>query len=221
MPDDWLLAALLLLRLDLETLRPALLNLYSTSSRGRTPYDPVKMLRALLLMTCLGQEKITTFAQDLRAKPRLAAIAGFDHGFNCPVKRPTHQDGKIIWQSHAEQCPHKVLCQPETKMGPILYIRSESEPRLYPPIPRASPKFKELMKLRSGGERSNSVKQVAHKLGHRPCRSATHYPVRLYLVSIVEHAKAWLADDRKVLGEDWQALSDLEKIQQRGAPPPA
>ena len=76
--DHWLLAALLLLRLDLEPLRPALLKLYSTSPRGRKPYDTIIMLRALLLMTCLGQEKITTFAQDLRSKPRLATIAGFD-----------------------------------------------------------------------------------------------------------------------------------------------
>jgi hypothetical protein len=132
--------------------------------------------------------------------------------FNCPVKRPTHQDGKTVWQSHPDQCPHKVLCQPETKMGPTLYVRSDSDPRLYPPIQRESPRFKELMKLRSGCERSNSVKKVAHKLARRPCRSATHYLVRLYLISIVEHAKAWLAEDRKVLGDDWKLLSDPEQI---------
>lgn len=506
-----MLATLLLLRLDLEPLRPALLKLYSSSPRGRTPYDPIRMLRALLLMTCLGQEKITAFAQDLRAKPRLATIAGFDpahtpsvgtfylfidrledgpfqpncshrlspsalrkqpalrnlqlekaqkekiradilahsdsltihlkdellqrqdqpriqdflarleniliqaallpsahrgllgdlqqlivcgdgsslvtgasstgkpscqcrqqglyrcdhprfysdptanwgwdsyrdlyyfghtfyqhivnfgghdlpihltigqasesdftlslksldrflkashdngiklsisaaiydsghdgrgiyqyllakkidpvivlnprHGlpmasgtaqqinsdgtpicpaglpmrrhsarpdgrlyFNCPVKRPTHLGGKTVWQSHPDQCPHKVLCQPETKMGPILYIRTESDPRLYPPIARASPRFKELMKLRSGCERSNSVKKVAHKLERRPCRSATHYLLRLYLISIVEHAKAWLAEDRKVLGNDWKVLSDPEKIKQAANKLPA
>ena len=81
--------------------------------------------------------------------------------------------------------------------------------------------FKELMKLRSGCERSNSVKKVAHKLERRPCRSATHYLVRLYLISIVEHAKAWLAEDRKVLGNDWKVLSDPEKIKQAANKPPA
>lgn len=502
LPDHWLLAAFLLMRLDLEPLRPALLKLYSSSPRGRKPYDPVNLLRALLLMACLGQQKMTLFAQELRAKPRLATLAGFDPGrtpsvgafylfldrledgpfqpncphlvkpsalrkqprlrqlrqekdlkekaradilaqsdsitihlkdellqrqkqpraqdflarledllihaallpsarrgslgdlkqlvvcgdgsalvsgashtgkpscqcrqegiyrcehprfysdptadwgfdsyrevyyfghtfyqhivnfgghdlpvhiitgqasesdftlslksldrftkacaeneldislsaavydsghdgrgiyqyllakginpvialnprhglplasgtaqqinangiplcpanlpmrrhsarpdgrlyFNCPVKRPTHQEGKTVWQSHAAECPHKVLCQPDTKMGPILYVRSESDPRLYPPIPRDSPRFKELMKLRSGCERSNSVKKVAHKLERRPCRSATHYLVRLYLISIIEHAKAWLAEDRKLLGNDWKLLSDPEKI---------
>jgi hypothetical protein len=126
--------------------------------------------------------------------------------FNCPVKRPTHQNGKTVWQAHPDQCPHKVLCQPETKMGPVFYVRSDSDPRLYPPIPRDSPRFKELMKLRSGCERSNSVKKVAHKLERRPCRSATHFLVRLYLISIIEHAKTWVAEDRKACGDDFDKL---------------
>lgn len=134
--------------------------------------------------------------------------------FNCPVKRPTHLDGQTVWQAHVEQCPHKVLCQPESKMGPIVYIRSDSDPRLYPQIARDSARFKALMKLRSGCERSNAVKKVTHKLGRRPCRSATHYLVRLYLVSILEHAKAWVAEDRKLLGDNWRVLSDPEKIRQ-------
>jgi hypothetical protein len=33
--------------------------------------------------------------------------------------------------------------------------------------------------------------------------------VRLYLISIVEHAKAWLAEDRKRLGDDSARLADL------------
>jgi hypothetical protein len=55
------------------------------------------------------------------------------------------------------------------------------------------------MKLRTGCERSNSAKKEVYGLGNRPCRSAAHFLVRLYLVSIVEHAKAWLAEDRKKL----------------------
>jgi hypothetical protein len=134
--------------------------------------------------------------------------------FNCPVKRPTHSNGKLVWQSHTHECPHQVLCHPGTKMSPIVYIRSDSDPRLYPPIARDSPRFKELLKLRSGCERSNSTKKVTHKLERRPCRSATHYLVRLYLISILEHAKAWVAEDRKLLGDDWRVLSDPEKIKQ-------
>ena len=104
------------------------------------------------------------------------------------------------------ECPHKVLCHPETKMSPIVYVRSDQDPRYYPAIQRDSARFKEIMNLRSGCERSNAMKKVVHHLGERPCRSATHFLFRLYLVSIVEHTKAWIAEDRKLVGDDWLKL---------------
>jgi len=132
--------------------------------------------------------------------------------FACPVKRPTHRHGQFLYQAYPEECPQKVLCQPETKMGPVVYVRSDSDPRLYPRIARDSPKFKELMKLRSGCERSNSTKKVTYGLERRPCRSATHYLVRLYLISIIEHARAWLAEDRKSYGDDFAKLINLDRF---------
>ena len=119
--------------------------------------------------------------------------------YNCPVKRPTHRDGKYVYVSHPDECPLGCLCSPDTGMGPVVYVKTTDDPRLYPPIPRASPTYKKLMKLRSGCERSNSMKKEVYGLGKRPCRSDTHFLVRLYLVSIMEHAKAWLAEDRKHL----------------------
>jgi hypothetical protein len=50
-------------------------------------------------------------------------------------------------------------------------------------------------------------------LGRRVCRNATQYLVRLYLVSMVEHAKAWLAEEKKSLGDDLLEL--LEHLQQK------
>lgn len=135
--------------------------------------------------------------------------------FNCPVKRPTHIEGKHTWKAHVAECPHQVLCQPDTKMGPSVYVRADADPRCYPEIARGSPHYQELLNLRSGCERSNAAKKVVHKLGERVCRSATHFLLRLYLVSVVEHAKAWLAADRKTFGTDWRALSKLENL-----PPP-
>jgi len=122
--------------------------------------------------------------------------------YNCPVKRPSHRDGEHVWVAHTDECPHKTLCQPDSKMGPVVYVKSTDDPRLYPPVPRASTKHKRLMKLRSGCERSNSQKKEVYGLGDRPCRSDTHFLVRLYLVSIIEHAKAWLAEDKESLGTD-------------------
>lgn len=129
--------------------------------------------------------------------------------FNCPVKRPTHQ-GKArlhVFQSHVEECPLGVLCQPESKMGPIVYVRCSEDPRYYPDIARDSKEYKDVMAKRSGCERSNSAKKVVYKLGQRPCRSATHFLFRLYLVSILEHAKSWLFEDKKLFGNNWQNLT--------------
>jgi hypothetical protein len=126
--------------------------------------------------------------------------------FNCPVKRPTHMDGEHAWNAFLEQCPLGVLCQPHTKMGPVVYVRSDKDPRYYPEIARDSKEYKQIYNLRSGCERSNSAKKVTYKLGLRPCRSSAHFLMRLYLVSIVEHAKAWLAEDKKIVGGDWRKL---------------
>jgi hypothetical protein len=82
-------------------------------------------------------------------------------------------------------------------MGPVVSGRTSDDPRLYPPLPRDSATLKELMARRTGCERSNSFKKVASRLGERPCRSATQFLIRLYLVSLLEHACAWLAEDRK------------------------
>ena len=140
--------------------------------------------------------------------------------YNCPVKRPTHIEGQHTWKAHVEECPLQVLCQPDTKMGPSVYVRADADPRFYPEIARGSPQYKELFNLRGGCERSNSAKKVGHKLGQRVCRSATHFLLRLYLVSVVEHAKAWVAEDRKVFGDDWRALSKLENLKPPPSAPP-
>lgn len=126
--------------------------------------------------------------------------------YNCPVKRPTNRSGKHQWLKHSDECPLGALCQPDTKMGPVVYVKSTDDPRLYPPLPRSSPEFKRLMNLRSCCERSNSTKKVTYHLGERPCKSDAHYLVRLYIVSIIEHAKAWLAEERKLVGDEPMAL---------------
>jgi hypothetical protein len=70
-------AALTLLILDLEPARKYVQSLYSPNPRGRPHYDPICMLRALLLMTLLGFKSFTLWTEELRNKPRLAVIAGF------------------------------------------------------------------------------------------------------------------------------------------------
>jgi hypothetical protein len=118
--------------------------------------------------------------------------------YNCPVKRPTHRNGKRCWVVHQDECPNSVLCQPETKMAPVVYTRTKDNPRLYPKIKRGTSKYKKLYNKRSACERSNSQKKELYRLGERPCRSKAHFIVRLYLVSVIEHAKAWLSEIKKI-----------------------
>jgi hypothetical protein len=120
---------------------------------------------------------------------------------NCPVQRPTRRGGQGQWLAQVEEWPRQVLCQPHTQMGPVVSVRTTEDPRLYPPLPRDSATFQALMAPRSGCERSNSFKQVAARLGERPCRSATQLLIRLALMSLLEPAWAWLAEDRKRDGE--------------------
>lgn len=74
--DEYVEAALTLMRIDLETVRPLLESLYSPNPRRREPYDPVCMLRSLLLMTLLRYDSITDWAKELKTKPKLAVMAG-------------------------------------------------------------------------------------------------------------------------------------------------
>jgi hypothetical protein len=47
----------------------------------------------------------------------------------------------------------------------------------------------------------NSLKKETYKLGRRVCRNATHYLVRLYLVSLIEHATVWAKEGLKALSK--------------------
>ena len=74
---EWVAAAFVLMHLDLEPARTTLTSLYSPNPRGRRPYDPIMMLRALLLMVLLKVETFSKWADMLKHHPRLARIAGF------------------------------------------------------------------------------------------------------------------------------------------------
>ncbi len=77
LPAAWRAAALVLLRLHRDPARPLLPSLYAPGPRGRPAQDPLGLLRALLLMWLLQDNRLPTWVQDRRAHPRLAQIAGF------------------------------------------------------------------------------------------------------------------------------------------------
>jgi hypothetical protein len=117
--------------------------------------------------------------------------------FICPVKA-----------GHLERCPIAPadapdwLCRPEQKWGPSTTVSVPQNPRLCPPIPRNSPRHQELLNLRSGCERSNSVKKVVLKLEAAHHRRRSFWLIRLHLIALLQHARAWVASN------DTQALID-------------
>lgn len=108
------------------------------------------------------------------------------HVYACPVKRGTRRNGKFIYVTHLEECPRKQDCAPENSFSPLIYIKSETDPRLYPPILRESKRFKDLMKQRTATERCNYLNDTYHL--DKSCRNADYGLIRLNLVNIVEHA---------------------------------
>jgi hypothetical protein len=108
--------------------------------------------------------------------------------FICPVKAGT-----------LDRCPlappelQDWVCRPDQKWGPSVAVNAALNPRLCPPIPRNSPQFQELMNLRSGTERSNSVKKEAFKLEAARHRRASFWLTRLHLIAVLQHARVWVA----------------------------
>ena len=71
-------------------------------------------------------------------------------------------------------------------MGHTLYIKSETDLRLFPPIARESKRFKELAAQRTGSERQNSVTD-SYQID-RCHRNAAYTLIRLTFVNICKHA---------------------------------
>jgi hypothetical protein len=152
--------------------------------------------------------------------------------YGCPVKRPTHRKNEgYIYINHLDECPLGVLCQPETKHGLVIYIRPvlAKAGNYWWPRPAlayagaVSANSQSKSQIQEAHEPQNRMrmrtiklhKKEVYGLGNRPCRSAAHFLVRLYLVSIIEHAKAWLAEDRKRLRP--KALDDPAALMSVGA----
>jgi hypothetical protein len=66
--------------LDLEPARPVLQACYADNCRGGHPWDPVVVLRTMLLGLLVGEPRINSWARRLRFDPVLRAIAGIQPG---------------------------------------------------------------------------------------------------------------------------------------------
>ncbi len=131
------------------------------------------------------------------------------HVYNCPVKRPARRNGGFQAVVYRDECPLAALCQPDSKLGPIVSVPVELDPRLHPSIPRNSTKYKSLRNIRSTVERSNSIKKNFFSLGKRTTRVMSYAFIRLTLASILEHSRVWakrIFKNLHVKDIDWLAF---------------
>ena len=108
--------------------------------------------------------------------------------FVCPVKAkklgrcPLSPDDNPAW-----------LCRPDGDLAPTVSVSVSANPRLCPSIPRSTNRFADLMRLRSGCERSNAVKKAQFQLESARHRRASFWLIRLHLIAVLQHARAWVA----------------------------
>lgn len=110
----------------------------------------------------------------------------------CPVKRPARRNKERVYITYREECPLEQLCQPDSTLGPIVSIASETDPRIHPEIPRGSKEYRRLLDLRSGCERSNRMKKQYYRLKYDKGRTMPYAFIKLTLASILEHVKVWV-----------------------------
>lgn len=125
--------------------------------------------------------------------------AGSNHvpSFICPFKA-----GKLTCCPKAPESDPEWSCRPGTKYAPVVTVPSADNPRIFSPLPRNHPRWTEYMALRSGCERSNSIKKNGLKLEQAGHRRASFWLIRLHLCAVLQHARAWVASASK-LAKSW------------------
>jgi len=111
--------------------------------------------------------------------------------YSCPVKRGTHIDGKAVRVVRLDECPLGALCDPKSKLGPLVHVAKDIDLRIHPTVPRGSEKYKELCNARTTCERSNSMKKEGLLMKFTKMRVMSYAHIRLTLVSILEHSLVW------------------------------
>jgi len=109
--------------------------------------------------------------------------------FNCPAKYAGREDGKVVRKVDVERCPLGSLCDPTSKMGPMVHVDLQKNGRLSPLIPRDSERFKELYNQRTVAERMNA--HLKGRIGERPYRRESHLAIWTFAWALSRHAHAW------------------------------
>jgi len=138
------------------------------------------------------------------------------HVYACPAKPPNRKNGQYGYDFKEDLCPLKQNCKPDSSLGPFAYVRSAENPRFFPPVPRDSRRYKEIMNLRSGSERVNAVND-SYKL-EGVSRNADRGLVRLFFANIVQHAVIRYNEALKTADESTSPLQERHDQRKPGLP---
>ena len=122
------------------------------------------------------------------------------HVYHCPAKKKARNGDSWTVVTDIKRCPLGVLCQPDSRLGPLVSVSEADNPRVFPAIRRHSKEYTRLMNLRSGVERSNAMKKTVYKLEGSQFKRSSRFLIKLYLIAMIEHATAWLSEDKKTTG---------------------
>lgn len=106
----------------------------------------------------------------------------------CPVKA-----GALEVCPQAPGGDPRYRCRPVEKLAPTVTLSVKDNPRLCPPLPRNHKRFKKLMRLRSGSERSFSIKKQRFQLEQARHRRHSFWLIRLHMMAVLQHALSWVA----------------------------
>lgn len=110
--------------------------------------------------------------------------------YGCPAKRPGRKRGKAGIVHDVSRCPRGEFCEPDTRMGPIVRVAVDDDPRLNPPISRSSPLFAEIYNGRTAAERHFAHAKGPAKLARRPWRSQRRFAIGAFAHALGRHAMA-------------------------------
>ena len=136
---------------------------------------------------CLGGLPMRRHGQDRQGRNMYA----------CPIKRATRRNGRQVYVAHREDCPRQALCEPISILGPIVHVNKGIDPRIHPEIPRGSREYKQLSKMRTSAERSNSMKKERFRGKYTKTRVMPYAYIRLALSSLLEHSRVWAEEKLK------------------------
>lgn len=80
----------------------------------------------------------------------------------------------------------------DSPYGRTIYIKPDYDPRLFPPVPRDSDAFKDMLKRRTTVERSHKRMFKDYDIEAGNCRSAKERFTRATMAAVNVHLDAWI-----------------------------